>query len=600
MQKLKSILAKNFESFAYFYRYLRYRIFISIALSIVVGFLDGLGLSMFLPLFQVLDPEAPKSHDKVSGPVAFLPQFLERFSIDFNIYTVLVILCLFFCLKGVAQYIRSSYQVVLQQGFIKQIRLTLITALNRIGYKYFVGSDVGRIQNTLSAEVDKVARAYQTYFTALQFSVFVFVYMGFAFAVDFKFALVVSVGGILTNFLYKVLYEKTKGASRELTVSNHVFQSLIIQRVANFKYLKATGSDVRFSKKLVDTTTEIEKDNRKIGILASILTSTREPLLILVVVLVILIQVAVLGGGLSTIIVSLLFFYKALNALMFVQTQTNLFMAVSGSLNNMSEFTEELISNEEKDGSQLVSEFKAGITFKNVSFSYNNERTILSDINLAFPKNKTIALVGESGSGKTTLVNLLVGLIQPNSGVISIDDISISQINKHQYQQKIGYITQDPVIFNDTIFNNVTFWDTPTSENIVRFFKALEQASAIEFVNSLPGKENEMLGNAGINLSGGQKQRLSIARELYKDINLLVLDEATSALDSETEQNIQKNIDALKGKYTVVIIAHRLSTVRSADMVCYLKNGKIEAAGSFEELTNTNADFHRMVKMQEI
>lgn len=600
MQKLKSIIANNFKSFAYFYRYLRYRIFISIALSIVVGFLDGLGLSMFLPLFQVLDPDAPKSPDKITGPVAFLPQLLDRFSIDFNIYAVLVILCVFFCLKGIAQYIRTAYQVVLQQGFIKQIRLTLISSLNKIGYKYFVGSDVGKIQNTISAEVDKVARAYQTYFTALQFSVFVFVYMGFAFFVDFKFALVVSVGGLITNFLYKVLYAKTKGASRELTISNHVFQGLVIQRVANFKYLKATGSDERFSQKLVDTTIDIEKDNRKIGILASILTATREPLLIFVVVLVILIQVAVLGGGLSTIIVSLVFFYKALNALMFVQTQTNLFLAVSGSLYNMDEFTQELKSNEEKDGSQIITDIETEIRFQNVSFSYNNERTILSNVNLIFPKNKTIALVGESGSGKTTLVNLLVGLIQPSSGSISIDDISLSQINRHAYQQKIGYITQDPVIFNDTVFNNVTFWDSPTTVNRERFFKALEQASATDFVNSLPEKENEILGNSGINLSGGQKQRLSIARELYKDISLLVLDEATSALDSETEQNIQKNIDELKGKYTVVIIAHRLSTVRSADTVCFLKNGKIEAAGSFDELTNNNADFQRMVKMQEI
>ncbi|WP_298148585.1 ABC transporter ATP-binding protein [Flavobacterium sp.] len=600
MQKIKAILAKNFESFAYFYRYLRYRIFISITLSIVVGFLDGLGLSMFLPLFQVLDPSAPKTENALTGPVAFLPKLLDYFSINFDIYSVLVILCVFFCLKGVAQYIRTSYQVVLQQSFIKQIRLTLIACLNKIGYKYFVGSDVGRIQNTLSAEVDRVARAYQTYFTALQFSVFVLVYMGFAFFVDFKFALVVSVGGLLTNLIYKKLYAKTKGASRELTLSNHLFQSLIIQRVANFKYLKATGSDERFSKKLINTTIDIEKDNRKIGILSSILTATREPLLIFVVVLVIFIQVAVLKGGLSTIIVSLIFFYKALNALMFVQTQTNLFLAVSGSLNNMSEFTDELQSNEEKDGTIVTTGINTGIRFENVSFAYNNERIILGNINLTFPKNQTIALVGESGSGKTTLVNLLVGLIQPTSGKILLDELSLSEINKHAFQQKVGYITQDPVIFNDTIFNNVTFWDPPTEQNKERFYRALEQSSAADFVASLPGKENEMLGNAGINLSGGQKQRLSIARELYKDINLLVLDEATSALDSETEQNIQKNIDALKGKYTVVIIAHRLSTVRSADIVCFLKNGKIEATGSFEELTNTNADFQRMVKMQEI
>src|SRR5699024_9108400 len=152
-------------------------------------------------------------------------------------------------------------------------------------------------------------------------------------------------------------------------------------------------------------------------------------------------------------------------------------------------------------------------------------------------------------------------------GEIWVDRQLMKNLNKQTFQKHIGYVSQDPVIFNDTIYNNITFWDEPTPKNLKRFEKAVEQASLIDFLNQQPlGKETE-LGNNGIKLSGGQKQRVSIARELYKDIDILILDEATSALDSETENAIQESIDALQGKYTLLVVAHRLATIRNVDEV---------------------------------
>ena len=168
------------------------------------------------------------------------------------------------------------------------------------------------------------------------------------------------------------------------------------------------------------------------------------------------------------------------------------------------------------------------------------------------------------------------------------------------YQKRIGYIAQEPVVFSDTIFNNITFWDSPNEENIKRFQKAIEQASIKKFIEELPEKENTLLGNNGINLSGGQKQRISIARELYKEIDILILDEATSALDSETEREIQENIDKLKGNYTIVIIAHRLSTIKSADVICLMDQGRLSDQGNFDELIIKSDKFKRMVELQEI
>ncbi|MCB0511607.1 MAG: ATP-binding cassette domain-containing protein, partial [Bacteroidetes bacterium] len=161
-------------------------------------------------------------------------------------------------------------------------------------------------------------------------------------------------------------------------------------------------------------------------------------------------------------------------------------------------------------------------------------------------------------------------------------------------------ISQDPVVFNDSIFNNITFWDEPNDVNRKRFFNSIEQAAIADFILDLKDKEHTILGNNGINLSGGQKQRMSIARELYKNIDILILDEATSALDTQTEREIQMNIDKLKGSCTILIIAHRLSTIKNADIICLMENGEIIAKGNFSELIDKSAKFQKMVELQEI
>src|SRR5690606_1881132 len=161
------------------------------------------------------------------------------------------------------------------------------------------------------------------------------------------------------------------------------------------------------------------------------------------------------------------------------------------------------------------------------------------------PRNETIALVGESGSGKTTLMNLITGLLHPTNGRIQVDGIDLTEYNLHSYRSRIGYITQEPVIFDDTVFNNVSLWAEPTENNRQLCWEALEKANINTVVKELPEELNTKLGMNGISLSGGQKQRISIARELYKNVGILIMDEATSSLDTETEKRIQQNIDQL-------------------------------------------------------
>ncbi|SFN73577.1 ABC transporter ATP-binding protein [Salegentibacter flavus] len=594
----KNFIKKYFESFVYFYSYLRYRVFLIIFFSILVGLLDGFGLTMFLPLLQMVSDNSQVDPESL-GKLRFLVDFFGQVGIPLNLISILVLMLIFFFGKAVVQYIGGVYNVNVREWFIKKIRLENIKGLNNLAYKYFVMADVGRIQNTLTGEVDKVAGSYFNYFKAFEYGILVAVYMGFAFTLNAQFAILVTIGGVLTNFLYKKLYENTRGLSRDLTGENNVFQSLIIQNVSNYKYLKATGSLGKYAKKLEDSVFRIQDSNKKIGKLDVLLTSGREPILITVVVLVIIIQTTFLSADLGSILISLIFFYRALNYLMQMQVRWNKFLSFSGSLENMAKFGKELRKNRETHGSELLMEPIDNLTLKNVSFKYNNT-TVIENLSFSVQKNETIAFVGESGSGKTTLVNILAGLLPIDSGSFFINGNNSNNIEISELQKKIGYITQDPVIFNDTLFNNITFWAEQNQENLDKFWKAVKQAAIYDFVVRLAQQENEVLGNNGVNLSGGQRQRVSIARELFKNVEILILDEATSALDSETEKAIQQNIDLLKGEYTILIVAHRISTIKNADKIVVMKNGSISNNGNFSELTKNSVYFKKLVELQEI
>lgn len=598
MDGLKHFIKKNFGSFVFFYGYLKNKIFIGISLSITTSVLDAFGLSMFLPLLQVVDNKNAVDAEGM-GNLGFLIHGIQALGIELTIGFVLLFMVLFFLFKGIAYYFSLVYGVVLQQSFIKAIRLKLVNSLNEMSFKGFITSDAGRIQNIMSGEVDRVVRAYNSYFGSFQQGIMVLVYMTFAFLVDAQFAVLISIGGIITNILYKTIYGRTKNASKKFTFSSNIYQGQIIQHVGNFKYLKATGMINKYGDHLKATINSIENSRKKIGILSSVAAAAREPLLVIVVASVILIQTQLLNGSMSTIIISLLFFYRALTALVYMQLSWNEFMGVSGSLENMQDYQKELQTHQEKSGDIPFTKFKDSIEIINASFSYG-ETSILKNIDLRILKNQSVAFVGESGSGKTTLVNLIASLLPQDKGQLRIDGISFEDLNTVSYRKRIGYITQDSVIFNDTIYNNVTSWSEQTPENIKRFEKAIQQASLSKFLASLPnGKETE-LGNNGINLSGGQKQRVSIARELYKDIDILIMDEATSSLDSETELAIQQSIDALQGHYTILIIAHRLSTIRNVDKIICMNEGRIESEGSFSDLVYRHPRFRKMVELQEI
>lgn len=593
---VKNGVKRYFENFEYFYSYLKYRVFIRMLMGLIIGVLDSFGLAMFLPLIQMIDGKHMVDGTDL-GDFDFLVHALNRLGIELTLTNILILLTTFFILKGITVFFTHVISVGYRESFIRKIRLVLVEDLSNISYKSFVGADVGRIQNTMTGEVDRLSTAYESYFDTLQHVILISVYMGFAIYVDPSFALLIISGGLLTNYLFKKIFTATKRTSDNITDTSHVYQGLIVQFVANFKYLKASGSLNRLRKHIVGAVRRIESDSRKIGKYHGIVIAAREPVLVFVVAVVIFLHSQFFATTVGTIMVSLMFFYRSLSSLMIMQASYNMFLAMSGSLRNMRNFEAMLKSDREANGNQMLDTATGEIELENVSFCYNGKK-VMDEASLVIKRNQTIAFVGESGSGKTTLLNLVVSLISPENGRILVNGLDIERLDKESYRERIGYISQESVIFNDTIFNNVTLWDEPVSDNIVRFNQALKQAALFNFVQGLDDREQTLLGNNGINISGGQKQRISIARELYKNIDILVLDEATAALDSETEMSIQKNIELLKGKLTILIVAHRLSTIRNADAIVLMNNGRIEQVNKFDDLCNNSPQFKRMVELQ--
>ena len=597
---MKSEIQHNFIGyFQFFYRVLRLRFLFDLFLSICVSFLDGIGLAMFIPLLQSMDTSGNPSTGHSMGKLQFLIDFFNYLHIPLNIYSVLVLLLFLFVFKGVLKFFQLNSQVSLKQKFIKDIRYELTDDLQNLSYTGFLKQNAGKIQNIITAEVQKLQVALNHYLNSISAVAMLLTYVIMAFLANWQFAFLVAIGSVLTNLLFSKFVKAVKTASFKISTKGNAFNSHLIEAVHFFKYLKATNQFAGFSKKIKAVINETEDLNRQIGYYQAITASIREPMVMFIVVGVIIVQIKWMDGNLGSVILSLLLFYRALSFLMNYQNWWQSFLQNIGAIQSVSTISSEMKLDKEHLTDKPYHGFQSQIELQDLQFKYG-DNTVLDNVNLVIPKNHTIALVGESGSGKTTLANIITGILPLAGGTFKIDGVPVQDYNTDSFRSTIGYISQEPVIFKDNIFNNVTFWAEPTEQNLKRFWEVIERASLTDFVNGMPEKENTGIGDKGMLISGGQKQRISIARELYKEAEVLILDEATSALDSETELFIQRNIEKLQGNYTIIIIAHRLSTIKKADKIYMLEKGRVSYSGTFDELTEKSSRFKRMVSLQQI
>ena len=257
--------------------------------------------------------------------------------------------------------------------------------------------------------------------------------------------------------------------------------------------------------------------------------------------------------------------------------------------------SEDIMSDEKK--AIVLSEFNKSIALKNIVFKYEKEN-VLNDFSISVKKGQTVALVGQSGSGKSTIANLLTRFYDVNEGSIEIDGIDIKKFTKKSLRSQIGLVTQDSILFNNSIKNNLLIGnENATNDEII---EALKVANAWEFVKELPGGIDSNIGDAGNSLSGGQKQRLSIARAVLKNAPIMILDEATSALDTESERLVQEALENMMKNRTSIVIAHRLSTIQNADQIIVMKQGEIVEQGKHQELLDIKGMYHKLVLMQSL
>ena len=246
------------------------------------------------------------------------------------------------------------------------------------------------------------------------------------------------------------------------------------------------------------------------------------------------------------------------------------------------------------DGEQVL---KDNIEFNNINFKYpETEEYLLKNINISIKKNSSIAFVGETGAGKSTLVDIILGLHIPDNGEILLDGFSMDKNKNAQWKRSIGYVPQDIYLSDDTISNNIAFMTNDTDISSDHVFEAAKIANIHDFIMGLPDKYETKVGERGVRLSGGQKQRIGIARALYNDPEVLVLDEATSAMDTVTEQSVMKAINDLGNKKTIIIIAHRISTIQNCDCIYMLDDGQIVDHGNFKELVASNKRFQELAR----
>ena len=276
------------------------------------------------------------------------------------------------------------------------------------------------------------------------------------------------------------------------------------------------------------------------------------------------------------------------------------FISAFGSLRVFENLEKDLVTfKEDSNKDKIDPDLSATLSFEDVGFSYDGKKQILEGINVSIPSKSIVAIVGESGSGKSTLASLITGVLTPEQGEIKISGNSYNKVDQEKLRTQIGYVTQENVIFTDSIRNNITLWDYQNADSESKLQEVLVSASLTEFINDLDEGLDTQLGDNGLTISGGQRQRICIARELYRDIKMLILDEATSSLDSETESRIQSSIESLQGELTLVIVAHRLSTIRKADLILVISQGSIAESGKYEDLQSLGGIFSKMVKSQE-
>lgn len=518
------------------------------------------------------------------------------------LFICVLALSLFF-LKNLFRYLASYVITFLRTGIVKDLRDQLYHKIVELPISYFTEKRKGDIIARMTADVQEVEVSILTSIeTIVREPLTVVIAISIMLFMSVKLTLFVFILLPVSGFIISSISKKLKAKSIKAQQETGTFLSFIEETLSGLRVIKGFNSE-RIIEKKFNNSTETFRNLMTSVFHRQTLASPMSEFLGSATI------IAILWFGGKEVLSEtsalqpdefmgyIVLFYTVLNPIKLITTSYYNIQKGEASAARIMQVLNTENHIKELPNAIVKKEFKEKIEFKNISFKYKKD-TILNNFSLTINKGETVALVGQSGSGKSTLANLITRFYDVNSGDILIDGENIKNITKKSLRDLMGIVTQESILFNDTVKNNIQLGTENASDKAI--LEASEIANANEFIKNLPEQFETNIGDSGGTLSGGQKQRLSIARAVLKNPPIMILDEATSALDTESEQLVQVALEKMMQNRTSLVIAHRLSTIQKADTIVVMKQGKIVEQGKHDALLQKKGEYFKLVNMQSL
>ena len=518
---------------------------------------------------------------------------------DVLIFMVMLVVSTFL-LKNIFNYLAMYVITFLRNGVLKDIRNELYNKIIALPISFYTEKRKGDTMSRISADVLEIQHSFLSILELIiREPLMILFTIAAMFVISAKLTVFVFIFIPISGFLISLVGKSLKRKSNKVQKEQGLFLSIVDETLSGLKVIKGFNGESIFGNKFYQSTNRFYKFSNSLLNRQNLAGPTSEFLGITVIAVLLwyggqmVLNEKSLDPGLFLVYMGLA--YNILTPAKAISKASYKVKKGNAAAERVLEILNVSSTLQDKPNALIKENFTEGIAINNVSFQYDDDM-VLNNVTIKIKKGKTVALVGQSGSGKSTIANLVTRFYDVSSGSITIDDIDIRDITKHSLRHLMGLVTQDSILFNDTIKNNILLGDEDATENQV--IEALKVANAWEFVKDLPQGIQTNIGDSGNKLSGGQKQRLSIARAVLKNPPIMILDEATSALDTESERLVQVALENMMKNRTSIIIAHRLSTIQNADDIIVMQKGVIIEQGQHQKLLKNKGVYDKLIAMQ--